>query len=110
MVDAISRMLAGVVLKDKKAEIILEKLEMEWCLRYGYPSLGFYADNGDKFRNYKMDEFVSKLGIKIEFSPSYYPWSNGLNERIHYSADRIVRKLMDENQVILLEQAVSRAS
>ena len=51
MVDAFSRMLAGVVLKDKKAETILEKLEMEWCLRYGYPSVGFYADNGGEFRN-----------------------------------------------------------
>ena len=46
MVDVFSRMLAGVVLKDKKAETILEKLEMEWCLRYGYPSIRFYADNG----------------------------------------------------------------
>ena len=110
MVDVFSRMLAGVVLKDKKAETILEKLEMEWCLRYGYPSVGFYADNGGEFRNYKMEEFVSKLGIKIEFSPSYSPWSNGLNERNHYSADRIVRKLMDENKEISLEQAVSRAS
>ena len=83
---------------------------MEWCLRYGYPSVGFYANNGGEFRNYKMEEFVSKLGIKIEFSPSYSPWSNGLNERNHYSADRIVRKLMDENKEIPLEQAVSRAS
>ena len=41
---------------------------------------------------------MSILGIKIEFSPSYSPWSNGLNERNHYSADRIVRKLMVENQ------------
>ena len=46
---------------------------MEWCLRYGYPSIGFYAENGGEFRNYKMKEFVSKLGIKIEFSPSYSP-------------------------------------
>ena len=110
MVDAFSRMIAGVVLKDKKAETILEKLEMEWCLRYGYPSIGFYADNGGEFRNYKMEEFVSKLGIKIEFSPSYSPWSNGLNERNHYSADRIVKKLMDEKKDISLEEAVSRAS
>ena len=36
MVDAFLRMLVGVVLKDKKAETILEKLEMEWCLRYRY--------------------------------------------------------------------------
>ena len=110
MLDAFSRMLAGVVLKEKKTETILEKLEMEWYLRYGYSSVGFYADNGGEFTNYKMEEFVSKLGIKIEFSPSYGHWSNGLNERNHYSADRIVRKLMDENQGMLLEQAVSRAS
>ena len=45
-------MIAGVVLKDKKVETILEKLEMEWCLRYGYPSIGFYADNGGELRNY----------------------------------------------------------
>ena len=91
MVDAFSRMIAGVVLKDKKAEAI--------CLRYGYPSIGFYADNGREFRNYKMEEFVSKLGIWIEFSPSYSPWSNGLNESNHYSADRIVKKPMDEGYI-----------
>ena len=50
---------------------------------------------------------MSKIGNKIEFSPSYSPWSNGLNERNHYSADRIVRKLMDEG--VSLELAVSRA-
>merc|ERR1711867_336474 len=58
-------------------------------------------------RNYKMEEFVRKIGIKIEFSPSYSPWSNGLNERSHMCADRIVRKLMDEG--VSLEMAVSRA-
>ena len=107
MVDAFSRVLLGAVMKDKKAETILEKLELEWCNRVGFPSVRFYADNGGEFRNYKMEEFVSKIGIKIEFSPSYSPWSNGLNERNHYSADRIVRKLLDEG--ILLEMAVSRA-
>merc|ERR1711881_5761 len=31
MVDAFSRTLAGAIIKDKKAETILEQLEMEWC-------------------------------------------------------------------------------
>ena len=52
---------------------------------------------------------MSKLGIKIEFSPLYSPWSNGLNDTNHYSADRIVRKLMDENQGMSLKMAVGRA-
>merc|ERR1711989_300231 len=97
----------GAIIKDKKAETIFEKLEMEWCNKYGFPAVGFYADNGGEFRNYKMEEFVRKIGIKVEFSPSYSPWSNGLNERNHYSADRIVRKLLDEGAS--LEMAVSRA-
>ena len=108
MVDSFSRMIAGVVFKDKKAETILEKLEMEWCLRYGYLSIGFYADNRGEFRNHNMEELVSKL--VSEFSPSYSPWSNGLNERNHYITNRIVKKLMDEKKDISLEEAVSRAS
>ena len=106
MVDAFSRTLFGAVMKDKKAETILEKLELMWINIDGFPLVGFYADNGGEFRNYKMEEFVSKIGIKIEFSPSYSPWSNGLNERNHYSADRIVRKLMDEG--VSLELAMGR--
>ena len=53
--DAFSSKISGLVLKDKKAETILEKLEKEWCPRYGYPSIGFYADNGGELRNYKME-------------------------------------------------------
>ena len=97
-------------MNDKKADTILENLELIWINIVRFPSVGFYADNGGEFRNYKIDEFVSKLGIKIEFSPSYSPWSNELNERNHYNADRIVRKLMDENQEMSLKKAVSRAS
>ena len=107
MVDAFSRTLLGAVMKDKKAETILEKLELMWINIVGFPLVGFYADNGGEFRNYKMEEFVSKIGIKIEFSPSYSPWSNGLNERNHYSADKIVQILLDEG--VSLELAVSRA-
>ena len=49
---------------------------------------------------------MSKFGMKIEFSPLYSPWSNGINERIHYSANIVVRKLMDEDKKMLLIDAV----
>ena len=48
-----TRMIIGVVLKDKKAETILKRFEFECCIRFGYPSVGFYVDNGGEFRNYK---------------------------------------------------------
>ena len=69
MVDAFSRTLFGAVMKDKKAETILEKLELVWINIIGFPLVGFYADDGGKYRNCKMEEFVRKIGIKIEFSP-----------------------------------------
>ena len=53
---------------------MMESLQNGWCLNYGFPTVGFYADNGGEFRNYKMEEFVSKFGIKILFSLAYLPW------------------------------------
>ena len=44
-----------------------------------------------------MEEFVNKLGLKIEFSQAFSPWLNGTNERNHYSADVIVRQIMDDD-------------
>ena len=44
IVDAFSRTLFGAVMKDKKAETILEKLELMWINIVGFPSVGFYAD------------------------------------------------------------------
>ena len=68
IISAFTRMMIGVVIKDKKAENILMRLELEWCMKFGYLSVGFYADNGREFRNYEMEEFVSNLGMSIEFT------------------------------------------
>ena len=53
MVDAFSRVLVGAVIKDKKAETILEKLELEWCNKYGFPLVGYNADNGGDLETIK---------------------------------------------------------
>ena len=102
MVCVFTKMIKGMVLKDKTADSVLKGLHEGWCLNFGYPTVGFYADNGGEFRNYKMEEFTNKLGLKIEFGPAYSPWSNGINERNHYSADVIVKKIMDEVKKVTL--------
>merc|ERR1712237_194532 len=58
----------------------------------------------------KLEEFVNKLGLKINFTPSYSPWSNGINERNHYSSDIIVKKVMEEDKKVTLSEAVSMAA
>ena len=69
MVCAFTKLIKGVVLKDKSADSVIKGLHGGWCMNFGYPTVGFYADNGGEFRNYKMEEFTSKLGITVEFSP-----------------------------------------
>ena len=77
---------------------------------YGYPTIGFWSDNGGEFRNSKMEEFVSKLGLKIKFTLAYWPWSNGINERNHYNCDVIVKKIMEEDKKVGLGEAVDITS
>ena len=44
-VDSFTRFIQGVVINNKKAETVVDALESVWCLRLGYPSRGFWADN-----------------------------------------------------------------
>lgn len=41
IVCAFTRMIKGIVLKDKKAESDIKGLHTGWCLNFCYPSVGF---------------------------------------------------------------------
>ena len=110
MVCAFTRFIKGIVIKDKNPEAIIRGIHEAWCLDVGFPMVGFWADNGGEFRNMKMEEFVNKLGIKIDFTPAFSPWSNGVNERNHYSCDVIVKKAMEEDKKLRLQTVVNMAS
>ena len=73
MICTFTRFIKGVVVNDKEAETIIKALQNGWNLNYGYPSRGYYADNGLEFANDKMHELANKLNIKISFTPPYSP-------------------------------------
>ena len=79
-------------------------------MNMGFPSQEFFADNGGEFANIKLDELTSKLGLTVKFGPSYSPWSNGLNERNHASADITIKKLMEEQRTPLTDSLVKAAA
>merc|ERR1712112_812755 len=58
MIDSFSRFVKGIVITNKKKETILKVLYYQWCCQLGYPSQGFWADNGTEFQNETMIEFV----------------------------------------------------
>ena len=76
----------------------------------GFPSHGFFADNGGEFSNIKLDELTSKLGLTVKFGPFYSPWSNGLNERNHALADLTINKLLEEKKTSLSDSLVKGAA
>ena len=96
MVNSFTIFIQGKLIANKKADTIIQALTDTWCMNVGFPSQGFFADNGGEFANIKLDELTSKLGLSIRFGPAYSPWSNGLNERNHALADLSIKKLMEE--------------
>ena len=50
------------------------------------------------------------MNLQIKFGPVYSPWSNGINERNHYSADIVVRKVMETDKKLGLQKAVNLAA
>ena len=55
MVDSFTRFIQGKLIPNKKADTVIEALNTSWCLNVGYPSVGFFADNGGEFSNAKLD-------------------------------------------------------
>ena len=88
---------------------VIKGLHGGWGIDYGYPTVGFYADNVRDFKNYVMEGFTNKLGLKIESDYAFSPWSNGINERNHYSTYVTVKKIIDKDAKITLQDTVSIA-
>merc|ERR1711889_47621 len=109
-IDSFTRFIQGKLLRNKKAETILNTINECWNLPFGIPAVGFYADNGTEFKNIKMDELISKLGISINYGPSYSPWSNGINEINHASCDLTIKKLMEDKKIGLTDVLVKTAA
>ena len=75
-----------------------------------FSTSGFFVDNRGEFSHVKLNELTSKLGITVKFGPAYSPWSNGLNERNHASADLTIKKMMEEKKTALVDSLVKAAA
>jgi len=101
---AFTRMIKGIVLKDTFAEKVIKGLHGWWCINFEYTAVGSYWDNGRELKNFKIEELRNYLGFNVEFGPSFLPWSNGINERNRYNADKAASKIMGEDKT--LQEAV----
>ena len=74
------------------------------------PSLRFFADNGDKCANVKLDELTSKLGLIVKFGPVYSPGSNSINDRNYAFTNIPMKKLIEEKMTPLSDTLVKAAT
>ena len=112
MVDSFSNFTAAGISKSKEAEAVAEVVLKKWCLfkgGLGYPSRSFFCDNGTEFRKEFLEEISRKLNVKINLTPSYSPWSNGGCERRHGAIDLTIKKMMDDDCDLKLEDALDHA-
>ena len=49
LVDGFTRFIQGIVLKNKEGTTIVDAIHDGWICRFGFPSQGFWTDNGLEF-------------------------------------------------------------
>ena len=110
MCDEFSGYMVGEVINNKHPETVIKAFNKRWVREGpGIPSKGVFADNGGEFKNPEMKEMAAKYGLSLRLTAAHSPWSNGKNERNHYTCDVIIDKLMEEDSKLTLEDAVSHA-
>ena len=79
IVDKFSKLMSGVLIKDKEAETVVTAVQTHWVIGktgYGYdvPTHHIYSDNGTEFTSDLSEEFIKQLGIEWHFTPSPQQW------------------------------------
>ena len=102
--------MVGKLINNERVDTIIQtKLEL-WCMSLGFPTSGFFEDNGGEFSNVKLDELTSKPGITVKFGLPNLPWSNGIDEKNHALADLTIKKLMGEKITALTDSLMEAAA
>ena len=101
IVDEFTKLMKGVLIKDKEADTVILALYRNWIIGvngtgHGAPSRHIYSDNGTEFTSDIGEEFCRQLGIDWMYTPSHSPHSNGSCERNHWTVDRKFEKYVRE--------------
>ena len=109
-IDEFSGFVVAEIVNNKKPDTIIEAFNRRWVEEGpGIPRKGIFSDNGGEFKNPAMKEMAAKFGIKLFLTAGNSPWSNGKNERNHYTCDKTIDKLMEDDKTMKLEDAVRKA-
>ena len=95
MIDHATRFSQAVVIRSKKAEVILKHFIMSWIAVFGSPQK-VLADNGGEFANSSLIDLCENLNINLMTTAAESPWSNGLVEKHNGIVGEAVAKIMQD--------------
>ena len=75
----------------------------------GYPTGYFFCDNGSEFKGSLIKTVAKKTGRQVKLTPSYSSWSNGGIERKHGAIDLTIKKMMDDDKDLNIEEALQHS-
>jgi transposase InsO family protein len=67
---------------------------------FGLPIKKVRSDNGIKFKNTQVEEFLDEEGIKHEFSSPYTPQQNGIVEKKNRTLIDMAKTMLDEYKTL----------
>ena len=112
-VDTFSRLIKGKFIKNKEAKTVVAAFIDLWIIGggtgLGAPTRYIFSDNGLEFVNSTMLDLCMSYGIKLKTTASYTPQSNGICERQHATVDRTIKKLLQENPKMNIQDAIDKS-
>ena len=93
--DRSTRFLQALPLKEPTAKAIADNFLLHWTALFGLPSL-VTTDQGSAFTSQLWTDVQANLGIKVNYSPIYYPQANGMIERAHQTLKNSMKATLVE--------------
>ena len=91
MVDAYSKLVELIPIKDKTAESAADGIIKGWVSSHAVPNL-ILTDAGNEFKNRVMKSMCEKMGMSHRTTSHYHPQSNGQAEVVNRSIIAYIRK------------------
>ena len=96
-IDSFTRFKAARFIANKKGETVVEALLMEWVKYFGQPKY-IQTDRGKEFLNQYLQSFCNIHNIRMTTTASYTPNAAGLVERNHAIVDKMVEKMITQDE------------
>ena len=109
LIDVFTRYTFASIIKDKKADTIIDVVVKNWVLGPFGPPRKFLADNGGEFANEKYRDMCENLNVEVLKTGAESPFQNGLCERNHAVVDGMLEKLIADNPEINVDIALASA-